>query len=178
MKILKFVLIFFAFMILGFLLFMVFSKSEFTATIEGKVNAKRSEVYGLFSDTSHFKEWKSNIVNIEVLKGNPGEKGCEIALTYKPEEQELTITEKLTEVKSREKLIYEVKAPNVFSETRTIKFSDTADWVRVSVTREIKAENWLIKFFLSQLAQALPLETEKELEAIKKHFADRGPSQL
>lgn len=178
MKYVKYALIFLGCLIVGFLLFMVFSKDRFEVTIEDRAHAASSEVFELLTDTSFMMDWKAGVVKVEVLKGTPGEKGCEYALTYKPDNQELVIKETLVDFERHQKLIYRVVAPKIFSENRTITLTDSADWVKISINREVKAENWLVKFFLSQLAQALPQETEAELRAIKQLVIDRGTLQL
>lgn len=165
-------------MILGFALFMVFTPKNVKSETSLYIPANNAEVWELLTDTAYYDDWRPGLVRIDSASGQMGTKGFYLDIIYKPREEEIPMHEKWVDVEPNKKLVWQVVADKVFTETRTIALSDSADGTIVSITRDVNAENWLVKFFRAQLKKALPMESELELHALRKLVGDRASSQL
>jgi len=75
-----------------------------TGILEGKmkfkleltINRSRSEVWDLFTTPENMNKWQPSLINIELLNGASGQAGAVSKLTYKENEREFSLIEKVT----------------------------------------------------------------------------------
>jgi len=64
--------------------------------LELTINKPRLEVWNIFTTPKHMNKWQPSLTNIELMSGTSGKSGAISRLTYKQNEREFSLIEKVT----------------------------------------------------------------------------------
>jgi uncharacterized membrane protein len=82
--------------------------------LEITINKPRPEVWRMFTAHENMNKWQPSLVNIELISGAPGQAGAVSKLTYKENEREFSLIEKVT--RSEELNQFDVIYENEFTD--------------------------------------------------------------
>ena len=64
--------------------------------LEITINKPRPEVWRMFTAPENMNKWQPSLVKIELVSGTPGQAGAVSKMTYKENEREFSLVEKVT----------------------------------------------------------------------------------
>ncbi len=137
-------------------------------SLERTINKSRVEVWEFFTDAEKTRLWQPSLQSIEIVEGMAGQPGAISKWTYKENEREFSLTEKVLKREVPER--FESQFENEFAidivNNVFIEQSDHETLWMMETTYRFKT--LLMKILGSALKKNYVLRSEKEMERFKE----------
>jgi len=136
--------------------------------LELPINKLRAEVWNAFDNPENMKIWQASLIKFERLSGTAGQPGAVSKLTYKQNEREFSLIEKVTGRDEPNRLdgSYENEfAHNTISNAFIDQGMDQTLWV---VETEYKFKTLLMKILGPAMKKNFVKRTELDMERFKE----------
>lgn len=115
-------------------------------------------VYNMFTNSNLLDDWLTGFQKIEQIEGKQGTIGSKYLLTWKKDDDSITETENVVDIREYERLIISGERETMWV-LSTIKFRSYDSITEVTFLRSVKGKNpvWrsLLPFYKSQMEQEL-----------------------
>lgn len=136
--------------------------------IELTINKSRSDVWKAFDNPENMKKWQTTLVSFEPVSGIPGQLGAVSMLTYKENEREFALTEKVThrEEPNRFESIFENKfASNTVNNVFVEQGKDQTLW---KAETKYKFKTLMMKILGPLLKKNYVARSQRDMERFKE----------
>jgi polyketide cyclase/dehydrase/lipid transport protein len=136
--------------------------------LELSINKSRAEVWSAFDNPENMKTWQPSLLTFEPVSGTLGQPGAVSKLTYKENEREFSLLEKVTvrDEQSRLDGSYENEfADNTISNIFIEEGQDTTLWV---METEYRFKTLLMRMLGPLMKKNFVARTEKDMERFKE----------
>lgn len=136
--------------------------------IELTINKSRSDVWKAFDNPENMKKWQMTLVSFEPVSGIPGQLGAVSKLTYKENEREFALTEKVThrEEPNRFESIFENKfASNTINNVFVEQGKDQTLW---KAETKYKFKTLMMKIVGPLLKKNYVARSQRDMERFKE----------
>ena len=136
--------------------------------LELPIHKSRTDVWKAFDNPENIKIWQPSLVKSEHLSGAAGQPGSVSKLTYKQNEREFSLIEKVTAHDEPNRLdgIYENEfADNTLSNVFIEQGTDQTLWV---IETEYKFKTLLMKILGPAMKKNFVLRTQRDMERFKE----------
>ena len=136
--------------------------------LELPICRSRIEVWKAFDNPENMKTWQPSLVKAERLSGTAGQPGSVSKLTYKQNEREFSLLEKVTTREEPDRLdgIYENEfANNTISNVFIDQGDDQTLWI---VETEYKFKTLVMKILGPAMKKNFVKRTQKDMERFKE----------
>jgi uncharacterized membrane protein len=137
-------------------------------TLKLPINKPRSEVWKAFDNPENLHKWQPSLVSSETIQGTPGQPGAMSKLTFKEQEREFSLMEKVIHREKLQRLDtqYENKfADNIVRNTFSEQDPEQTLWV---VETEYKFKTLTMRLVGPLMKKNLVLRTQKDMERFKE----------
>lgn len=135
--------------------------------LELPINKPRAEVWKAFDNPENMKVWQPSLIDFEPIKGTQGQPGAVSKLTFRENEREFSLIEKVTAREELNRLdgIYENEfADNMISNRFIEKDSDQTLWI---VETEFTFKTFIMKIMGPLIKKKFVARTEKDMQRFK-----------
>ena len=136
--------------------------------LETLINKPRADVWQAFDNIENMPKWQPSLISREITDGTPGQPGAVSKLTYKEDEREFTLIEKVIHRDEPNELagIYEnVFADNIIK-NKFIEHGKTQTlWV---IENEFKFKTLLMKIMGNVLKKNYIKRTQRNMQRFKE----------
>ena len=136
--------------------------------LELLINKPRTEVWNAFDDPEKTKIWQPSLIKFEPMSGRPGQPGPAAKLTYKENEREFSLIEKITQRDEPNRFdgVYENNfADNVIRNIFIEKSKEQTLWV---VETEFKFKTLLMRILGPLLKKNYVARSRRDMERFKE----------
>jgi hypothetical protein len=136
--------------------------------LELPVNKPRAEVWDAFDDPEKTRLWQPSLIKFERLNGTPGQPGAVSKLTYKENEREFSLIEKITyrDELNRFDGVYENNfADNIIRNTFIEKSKEQTLWV---MEAEFKFKTLIMRILGPLMKKNFIARTQKDMARFKE----------
>ncbi|HUE99199.1 MAG TPA: SRPBCC family protein [Anaerolineales bacterium] len=137
-------------------------------TLELRINKSRAEVWKAFDTPENMKKWQPSLILIESVSGMSGQPDAVSKLTYKENEREFSLVEKIThrEELTRLESLYENNfADNTVKNTFIEKSNEQTLWV---VETKFKFKTLAMRILGPLMKKKFIARTQKDMERFKE----------
>jgi uncharacterized protein YndB with AHSA1/START domain len=137
-------------------------------TLELPINKSRAEVWKAFDTPENMKKWQPSLVSFETVSGMQGQPGAVSKLTFKDNEREFSLMEKVTHRAEPHRLdgVYENSfADNAVRNTFIEQGKEQTLWV---VETEFKFKTLLMRILGPILKKNFVMRTQRDMERFKQ----------
>lgn len=136
-------------------------------TLKLLINKPRLEVWKAFDNPENMDKWQPTLIAVEPLRGTPGQPGAVSKLTYKGNEQEFSLIEKVTyrDEPNRLEGVYENNfTDNTVKNTFIEKSQEQTLWV---VETKFKFKTLIMQVMGPLMKKKFVARTQKDMERFK-----------
>ncbi len=136
--------------------------------LEIPIQKPRAEVWKAFDNPENMKIWQQSLIDFETIEGAQGQPGAVSRLTFRENEREFSLIEKVTARDEPNRLdgIYENEfADNTISNRFVEQGSDQTLWI---VETEFKFKTLLMKIMGPLMKKKLVARTESDMQRFKE----------
>lgn len=136
--------------------------------LEIPINKPRAEVWKAFDNPENMKVWQPSLIDFETMEGTQGQPGAVSKLTFRENEREFSLIEKVTGREEPNRLdgIYENEfADNTISNRFIEQGSDQTLWI---VETEFKFKTLIMKIMGPLMKKKLVARTENDMQRFKE----------
>lgn len=136
--------------------------------LEIPIQKPRAEVWKAFDNPENMKIWQPSLIDFETIEGAQGQPGAVSRLTFRENEREFSLIEKVTARDEPNRLdgIYENEfADNTISNRFVERGSDQTLWI---VETEFKFKTLLMKIMGPLMKKKLVARTESDMQRFKE----------
>jgi len=137
-------------------------------TLELPIHRSRAEVWKAFDTPENMKTWQPSLISIELVSGTPGRPGAVSILTYKEDEREFSLMEKVIHREELNRLddLYENNyANNTVRNTFIEKSKEQTLWV---VETEFKFKTLIMFVVGPAMKKNYIARTQKDMQRFKE----------
>jgi hypothetical protein len=141
--------------------------------LELPIDKPRSEVWKAFIDPEKLKVWQPSLIKAEPVSGTPGQAGAMSKLTYKENEREFSLTEKITqrhEPSSLHQLYENQFAGNTIKNTFIEQGSHQTLWITET---EYKFNTLIMRILGPLMKKNYVARAQKDMERFRKFVESR-----
>ena len=137
-------------------------------TLELPINKPRAEVWKAFDDPQKMKIWQPSLISFEPVSGVPGQPGSVSKLTYKENEREFVLIERIT--RREEPNGFDGVYENNFADNKIVnKFieqgKDQTLWV---METEFKFKTFIMRILGPLMKKNIIARTRKDMQRFKE----------
>lgn len=136
--------------------------------LELLINKPRTEVWNAFDDPEKTKIWQPSLIKFEPMSGTPGQPGAAAKLTFKENEREFSLVEKITHRDEPNQFdgVYENKfADNVIRNTFIEKGNEQTLWV---MEAEYKFKTLIMKILGPLIKKNYVARSQRDMQRFKE----------
>ena len=135
--------------------------------LELPIGKSRTEVWQAFDHPENMKKWQPSLTSIERLSGTQGQPGSVSKLTYKENEREFSLIEKVTYRDEPHRLdgVYENNFADNTVKNTFIEQGDQTLWV---VDTEFKFKTLVMRILGSLMKKNFVARTQQDMERFKQ----------
>jgi hypothetical protein len=136
--------------------------------LELPIKKPRAEVWQAFDNPENMKVWQPSLIDFETFEGTQGQPGAVSKLTFRENEREFSLIEKVTGREEPSQLdgIYENEfADNMISNRFVEQGSDQTLWI---VETEFKFKTLIMKIMGPLMKKKLVARTENDMQRFKE----------
>lgn len=137
-------------------------------TLELPINKSRAEVWKAFDNPENMKKWQPSLASFETVSGTQGQVGAVSKLTYKENEREFSLTEKVTHRDDPHRLdgVYENNfADNAVRNTFVEQGKEQTLWV---VETEFRFKTLFMRILGPIMKKNFVMRTQRDMERFKE----------
>lgn len=148
MKILKFVLIFLGFLILGVIVALLLSPKEVNYENSVEVSVSPKIAWKAFTNEEAMKLWIPNLKSIEHKSGDPMTLGAVSELTFEENGQELTLLETVTGVEPGKSYAFQLVADKLMEINTDVRLEAVESGTRIQSSSKVTPLTWILRLTL------------------------------
>ena len=140
--------------------------------LEIPIDKPRAEVWKAFDNPENMKVWQPSLIDFETIEGTQGQPGAVSKLTFRENEREFSLIEKVTGREEPNRLdgIYENEfTDNMISNRFVEQGSDQTLWI---VENEFKFKTLIMKIMGPLMKKKLVARTENDMQRFKEMVED------
>jgi hypothetical protein len=137
-------------------------------TLELPINKTRSDVWKAFDNPETMKKWQPSLISFEPVSGTQGQPGALSKLTYKENEREFSLMEKVTHRDELKRLdgVYENNfADNIIRKTFLEQSMGRTLWV---LETKFRFKTLIMRILGPLMKKNLIARTQKDMERFKE----------